>query len=70
MVEAVRPFKLDHISMSYKYKVSEHLLLLWIGIWMHPHTITTIANVTPDFGEKNVFLLGDDYVQTMLLHYG
>ena len=41
MVEAVRPFKLDHTSMSYIYKVFEHLLLLLMGIWMdapsHPN---------------------------------
>jgi hypothetical protein len=50
MVEAVRPFKLDPISLAYIYKVSDHLLLMWIGIWMYPHTITT-SNVTPAFGE-------------------
>ena len=41
MIEAVRPFKLDHISMTYIYKVFGYLLLLWIGIWMdapfHPY---------------------------------
>jgi hypothetical protein len=48
MVEAVRPIKLDHISMTYIYKVFEYLLLLWIGIctWMHPSTLT-IADVHP-----------------------
>ena len=48
MVEAVRPFKLDHIFMSYIYKVSEHLLLLWISIWIHLSTLT-IANIDPQF---------------------
>ena len=41
MVEAVRPFKLDPKSLAYIYKVFEQLLLLWIGIWMYPHNITT-----------------------------
>ena len=34
MIEGVRPMKLDHISMAYIYKVFEHLLLFWIGIWI------------------------------------
>jgi hypothetical protein len=46
MVEAVRAFKLDHTSISYIYKISEHLLLLWIGIKMHPSTLA-IADVHP-----------------------
>jgi hypothetical protein len=48
MIEAVRPIILDHISMSYIYKVFGYLLLLWIGIciWMHPSTLT-IADVHP-----------------------
>ena len=48
MIEAVRPFKLDLIFMSYIYKVSEHLLLLWISIWIHLSTLT-IANIDPQF---------------------
>ena len=54
--------------MSYKYKVSEHLLLLWIGIWIHPSTLT-IANVDPIFVEL-AESLGDGDVQTMPLRYG
>ena len=48
MIEAVRAIKLDHISMTYIYKVFEYLLLLWIDIciWMHPSTLT-IADVHP-----------------------
>ncbi len=42
LVEAVEPFKLHPISMSYVYEVFEHLLRLWMGIWLHTHTITTI----------------------------
>ena len=48
MIEAVRAIKLDHISMTYIYKVFEYLLQLWIGIciWMHSSTLT-IADVHP-----------------------
>ncbi len=27
--------------MSYIYEVFEHLLRLWMGTWLHTHTITT-----------------------------
>jgi hypothetical protein len=47
MVEAVEPFILHPTSMSYIYKVLEHLQLLWMGIWLHTHTIKT-SNVYPD----------------------
>ncbi len=38
------------MSMSYIYEVFEHLVRLWMGIWLHTHTITTKAD-TPDLGE-------------------
>jgi hypothetical protein len=41
MVETVEPFKLHPTSMSYLYKVFEHLQLLGMGIWMHIHSVTT-----------------------------
>jgi hypothetical protein len=47
LVEAVEPFKLHPISMSYIYEVFEHLLRLWMGIWLHNHTITT-TDTSPD----------------------
>ncbi len=40
-VEAVEPFKLHSMSMAYLYEVFERLLRLWMGIWLHTHTITT-----------------------------
>jgi len=49
-VEAVEPFKLHLTSMSYIYKVFEHLKQLSMGIWQHTHTVTT-AEVSPDLGE-------------------
>ena len=35
--KAVEPFKLHPTSMSYIYKVFEHLKQLWMGIWQHIH---------------------------------
>jgi hypothetical protein len=35
LVEAVEPFKLHPMSMSYIYEVFECLLRLRIGIWLH-----------------------------------
>ncbi len=46
--KAVEPFKLHSMSMSYIYEVFEFLLMLWMGIWLHTHTITT-TDTTPDF---------------------
>jgi hypothetical protein len=47
LVEAVQPFKLHPINMSYIYEVFEHLLRYWMGIWLHTHTITT-TDISPD----------------------
>jgi hypothetical protein len=68
IVEAVEPFKLHPTSMSYLYEVFEHLQLLWVGIWMHTHTVTT-TDVSPDLGEL-AEILGDASVQTIPLRYG
>jgi len=65
MVEAVEPFKLHPTSMSYLYKVFEHLQLLGMGIWMHTHSITN-TDVSPDLGEL-AESLGDVNVQTIPL---
>jgi hypothetical protein len=50
MVEAVKSFKLQFTSMPYMNKVLEHLHLLWIGIWLHTHTVTT-TDISPDWGD-------------------
>jgi len=50
IVEAVEPFKLHPTSMSYIYKVFEHLKQLLMGILQHIHTVTT-TDVSPDLGE-------------------
>ena len=55
-------------SMQYTCKVFEHLLMLWIGIWMHSHTHTaTITSLSPDLGEL-VEILGDGRVQRMPIY--
>ena len=59
IVEAVEPFKLHPTSMSYIYKLYEHLKQLWMGIWQHTHTVTT-TEVSSDLGEFTEIL--DDVV--------
>ena len=66
MVEAVEPFKLHPTSMSYLYKVFEHLQPLCVDIWLHTHSVI-ITDVSPDLGEL-AESLGDVSVQTMPLH--
>ncbi len=63
MIEAVEPFKLHPLSISYIYMVIEHLHLLWMGIWRHTHTATTM-DVSPGLGEL-AEILGDVSVQTI-----
>jgi hypothetical protein len=41
LVEAVEPFKLHPMSMSYIYDVFQHLLRLQMVIWLHIHIDTT-----------------------------
>ncbi len=49
LVEAVEPFKLHPVFMSYMYKRFEHLLRLWM-LSLHTHTVTTI-DISPDLCE-------------------
>jgi hypothetical protein len=50
ITEAVEPCRLHPTSMSYIYKVFEHLKQLWMGIRQHTHTVTT-TEVSPDLEE-------------------
>ena len=54
--------------MLYILKEFKHLLVWWMGIWMHTHTIT-ITNADPDLG-KLADVLGEVCVQLMPLCYG
>jgi hypothetical protein len=69
MVEAVESFKLHRTFMSYLYEVFEHCQLVWMGIWLHTHTVSTTTDVFPDLGEL-AEILGDASVQTIPLRYG
>ena len=47
-----------------------HLQMLWIGIWLHTHTITiTSPDIPPDLGVL-ADILGDVSMETMSLRYG
>ncbi len=59
LVDAVEPFQLHHMSMSYIYEVFECLLRLWMGIWLPTHTITTML--------RNI-LLKRKYCVKVVLH--
>ncbi len=68
LIEAVEPFKLHPMSMSYIYEVFECLLIMWMGIWLHTHTITT-TDAIPNL-ERLAEILPDASVQTMPLCFG
>ena len=67
ITEDVEPFKLHPTSMSYIYKVFEHLEELWMGIWQPTHTVT-ISEVSPDLGEL-AEILDDVSVEMIPLRY-
>jgi hypothetical protein len=68
LVEAVEPFKLHPTSMSYIYEVFEHLLRLWMGIWLHTRPIIT-TDASSDLREL-AEVLPDASVQTIPLCFG
>jgi hypothetical protein len=67
-IEAVESCKLYPMSMSYIIEVFEHLLRLWMDIWLDTHTITT-TDISPDLWEL-AEILPDESVQTMQLRFG
>jgi len=42
MVEAPNPLGVHPTSMSYVYKVFQHLDMLWMGIWVYHYTVTPV----------------------------
>ncbi len=68
LIEVVEPCKLHPMSMWYIYEVFEHLLRLWMGIWLHIHTVTT-TDISPDLW-KLAEILPDASVQTMPPNFG
>jgi hypothetical protein len=63
LVEAIEPFKLHLMYMSYIYEVFEHLLRFCMGRWLHI-CIDTTTEASPHFGEL-AEILPDASVQTM-----
>jgi hypothetical protein len=47
LAEAVEPFELHPMSILHIYEEFEHLLMLWVGMWLHNHTVTT-TDTSPD----------------------
>ncbi len=66
--EAVEAFKLHPMSMWYIYDMFEHLLRLWMGIWLHIYIVTT-TDTSPDLWEL-AEILPDASVQTMPQCFG
>jgi hypothetical protein len=62
-----RTLKLRPTSISYIYKVFEHLKQLLMGIWQHSHTVTT-TEVSPDLGEF-ADIIDDVSVEMIPLRY-
>ncbi len=65
LIEAVEPFKLHPMSMTYIWEKFEHLLGLWMSIWLHIHIVTT-TDTSLDLWELPE-ILSDANVQTMPL---
>jgi hypothetical protein len=51
MVEAPKHRILYPTSISYKYRAVWHLVMLWMGIWVHPDTGRPVQ-VVEDFREN------------------
>ncbi len=68
LVEAVEPFKLHPMSMSCIYEVFEHLLRLWMNIWLHTHTVS-ITDTSPDLWVL-AQIPPDASLKTIPLQYG
>jgi hypothetical protein len=47
LIEAEAPFKPHPMAMAYIYERFEHLLRLWMGIWLHIQIVTT-TDTSPD----------------------
>ncbi len=67
LIEAVEPFILYSMSMAYLDEVFEHLLRLWMSIWLHTHNVTIIYN-SPVLWEL-AEIIPDASVQTMPLRF-
>jgi hypothetical protein len=57
VVEALDPHGMVPTSTSNIYKVIGNIHILWMGIWIHHHAITTTV-VGPDLGIQVIILDG------------
>ena len=44
LVGLPNPLRLHPTSISYVFKVFKNLDMLWMGIWVHPYTVTPEQN--------------------------
>ena len=65
MVEAPKSLGVHHTSMSFVYKVFDHLDMLWMGIWVYPYTVTPVE-VGGIFWKIGVWLSPSDVVRSCL----
>ncbi len=65
LVEAVEPCKLHPMYMPNIYEVFEHLLRLWMGIWLHIHIFTSTCT-SPDLCELAEIW---PYASVQTMHY-
>ncbi len=65
MVKAPNPCRLHPTYISYVYKVFEHLDELWMGVWVHPYTVT-LVQVGVDFWKIYVGPGPSDVVRSWL----
>ena len=65
MAEAPNLLEVHHTSMSYIYKVFQHLDMPWMGIWVYPYTVT-LVQVRVDFRKIGVGRSLSDVVMSWL----
>jgi hypothetical protein len=61
MVEAENPHKLHPTSILDVENVTDYLEMLWMGIWVHPYTVTPVR-VGVDFREIGAWRSPSDFV--------
>jgi hypothetical protein len=73
VVEALDPHGMVPTSTSSIYKVIDNIHMLWMGIWIHHHAVTTaLVDPEPELGIQAIILghrwaLNDTIVQWLRL---
>jgi hypothetical protein len=65
MVEIEKPQRLHPTSILDVYNVFFYLAMLWMGIWVHPYTVTSVL-VGVDFRKIEAWLSLSDVVRSWL----